>query len=324
MSTASGAKREPRSPTCCVLTRRSFLHDSSKPVCCGAIVINLDHRYKTVNFIRRDRVGTKRALPSFLSPSAQLASWWACHNKPPPPSPTFAPTIPPLGLHCCIHETSSLEPRRWPNQPYGEISSNQARLPVTTPPPLPRAHRTPRTISQPGLTSLSHGWDCEEDTTIFWRPDPIITYLAFLALLSCPLSGQQLPRQELSLDATVTGSTDHNSSIAKTLQVVLATPLVSFPPPSPPAAVGKMHPPSFRQLVVASTILVFCLFLYGKRLWAPSRTEIHDEWAKTQFPQQPQQPAQPPAQQQPVAEEKPAEPQPALQQVPWHWNAYPA
>ncbi|KAF3765201.1 hypothetical protein M406DRAFT_340654 [Cryphonectria parasitica EP155] len=82
-----------------------------------------------------------------------------------------------------------------------------------------------------------------------------------------------------------------------------------------------MHPPSFRQLLVASTVLCFCLFLYGRRLWSTHTTGVHDEWAKPPPPPpQPQPPSSPPEQQDQASSG--GEHQTPLQQVPWHWNDY--
>lgn len=85
-----------------------------------------------------------------------------------------------------------------------------------------------------------------------------------------------------------------------------------------------MHPPSFRQLLVASTLIFFCLFLYGRRLWSANTSEVHDEWAKPDVPPTPPQAAD----SRPVADSSsPGDGQPAqktaLQQVPFHWNTYP-
>lgn len=104
--------------------------------------------------------------------------------------------------------------------------------------------------------------------------------------------------------------------------------LPSFLPSRVPNTLRNMHPPSFRQLLVASTVLIFFLFLYGRRLWSSHNTDIHDEWAKPQVPIQapPPAPQQPPAQQPAGSgkEDSKTQNQPPLQQVPWHWNTYPS
>lgn len=85
----------------------------------------------------------------------------------------------------------------------------------------------------------------------------------------------------------------------------------------------KMLRPSSRHLLVASTLIFLCLFLYGRRLWS-SQSDVHDEWAKPAVPPQiPQQVDQSPAADlsQPVAD-TPIQ-QTALQQTPYHWNDYP-
>lgn len=118
--------------------------------------------------------------------------------------------------------------------------------------------------------------------------------------------------------------------------------LPSLLPSRIPSFLRNMHPPSFRQLLVASTVLVFFLFLSGRRLWATHTTEIHDEWAKPQVPVQQQQPPPPPPPPPPSQQQgqRPADSsgdgskteqeqeqgqqhETPLQQVPWHWNAYP-
>lgn len=100
--------------------------------------------------------------------------------------------------------------------------------------------------------------------------------------------------------------------------------LPSFLPPRVHKTLRTMHPPSFRQLLVASTVLCFFLFLYGRRLWSSHTTDVHDEWAKPQVPIQAPPPVQQPPAQNPAddKEGEKTQKQTPLQQVPWHWNDY--
>lgn len=90
-----------------------------------------------------------------------------------------------------------------------------------------------------------------------------------------------------------------------------------------PFAWRKMRPSS-RQLLVASTLICLCLFLYGRRLWSTQLSDVHDEWAKPVAPPQIPQPAEQPSAPDSSGPEddKPIQ-QTALQQTPYHWNDYP-
>lgn len=86
----------------------------------------------------------------------------------------------------------------------------------------------------------------------------------------------------------------------------------------------NMHPRSLRQLLVASTIIFFCLFLYGKRLWSSPIAAVHDEWAKPSVPPQvPPSGDSPPASHPPTPADDKTATHTALQQTPYHWNEYP-
>ncbi|CAN8096334.1 unnamed protein product [Discula destructiva] len=84
-----------------------------------------------------------------------------------------------------------------------------------------------------------------------------------------------------------------------------------------------MHSPSFRQLLVASTIIFFCLFLYAGRLWSTHTSQAHDEWAQPALSPQTPPPPPPPASDSPSASDGKPVHQTALQQTPYHWNEYP-